>query len=417
MANSSDPLFSLKLRAFRCFRDEIDAEIRPLTLFFGFNQAGKSTLLRLLALLADSLQPGAGPLDLRSPSLRGATFKELGWMGREPNLSPWLTLTAPGSPTESTFRVQYVDKNGLVVNRLQLTPGAAGDKFMVDLDSSVERSGNEIGAQFAGHYRGREWRGALSFDSLFPKGLPEDAERLAGNVRAALGPLQRLQWLHANRLVGADWTRPIRCCRADGADLAPLLRNAPGESVLDGASQWLAGQEGLGNTITVRPSASGEPQLIHGARGREDLPLHLAGEGIRALLPILLCALWAEVEEPAAPTMLAVEEPEAHLHPTLQVSLFDRLVDSVGAGIPVALETHSAYILRAMQLAVLDGRLAPSRVGLHWVGQGSDGASTVTTIGIEPDAALTGWRPDLFEKEQELAHRILDLRWKREETQ
>jgi energy-coupling factor transporter ATP-binding protein EcfA2 len=414
MANPPDRLFALKLQAFRTFRDEATADIRPLTLLYGFNQAGKSTLLRVLALIADSLQPGAGPIDMQSPALRGATFKELGWMGREPNFSPWLTLMAPGTPAEPTFKIQFADENGPVVNRLHLTPGASGDKFKVDLDGVVTRLVNKITAEYAGPYRGESWNGTLSFDNLFPDGLPEQAESLVQSVRKALAPLQHLQWLHASRLAGSDGTRPIRCCRADGSDLPSLLRAAPGPSVLGSASLWLSQQEGIGNEITLRVSASGQPELVHGAPGRERLPLHLAGEGIRALLPILLCALWAETGAPAAPSMLAVEEPEAHLHPTLQVALFDRLVETVRGGIPVVLETHSVYLLRAMQVAVLDRRLTPAQIGLHWIEQGPDGASTVTTIVIEADATLSGWRPDLFEKEQELAHRILDLRWKPE---
>lgn len=416
MANPPDRLFALKLQAFRTFRDEATADIRPLTLLYGLNQAGKSTLLRALALLADSLQPGMGPLDLQSPALLGGTFKELGWMGREPNFSPWLTLVAPEAPEEPTFKIQFADENGPVVNRLHLTAGAGGDKFKVDLDGVVKRLANKITADYAGLYRGGSWNGILSFDSLFPDGLPEQAERLAQSLRRALAPLQRLQWLHANRVTGNVGTRPARCCRADGSDLPSLLRAAPGTSVLDLASLWLSQQEGTGNEVALRVSASGQPELVHGAAGRERLPLHLAGEGFRALLPILLCALWAETDPSAAPSMLAVEEPEAHLHPTLQVALFDRLVETIRAGIPVVLETHSVYLLRAMQIAVLDGRLTPAQVGLHWIEQAADGASTVTTIEIEADATLSGWRPDLFEKEQELAHRILDLRWKAEGT-
>jgi predicted ATPase len=145
--------------------------------------------------------------------------------------------------------------------------------------------------------------------------------------------------------------------------------------------------------------------------------LHLAGEGVRALLPILLCACWADasrsIHDPDAPTMLAVEEPEAHLHPDLQVALFDRLVETVYAGTPVILETHSVYVLRAMQLAVLSGKLAHDDVSLNWVSQAKDGAATVTPISVTEDATLEGWRPAVFEKEQELAHQILDLRWKR----
>ncbi|MGB5065006.1 MAG: AAA family ATPase [Candidatus Competibacter sp.] len=411
MSKPPGRLFTLKLRAFRAFRDEVSIDIRPLTLLYGFNQAGKSTLLRVLALLADSLQAGAGPLDLQSPALRGATFKELGWMGQAPNLSPWLTLSAPGQPNDPTFKIQFSDANGLIVNRLQVTPGIEGDKFKVDLDGTITREGNTISAGYAGTYRGQDWDGVLQFDRFFPSGLPEQAEALVQCVREALAPLQRLQWLYANRLTGGNGARPTRCCSPDGSDLPARLRAASNPSILDSASRWLTQQEGLGNEIALRVNAAGQPELIHGAQGREELPLHLAGEGIRSLLPILLCALWAETHVSTAPSMLAVEEPEAHLHPTLQVALFDRLVETVSQGIPVLLETHSVYLLRAMQVAVLEGRLMPSQVGLHWVEPGSDGASTVTTIGIAADATLSGWRPDVFEKEQELAHRVLDLRW------
>lgn len=415
MAPLPDRLFTLKLQAYRSFRDETVIDIRPLTLLYGFNQAGKSTLLRLLALLADSLQPGAGPLDLQSPALRGASFKELGHLGREPNLSPWLTVVAPGPQADPTFKIQFSENDGLVVNRLYLTPGPDGDKFKVDLANVAGRVGNGMHGSYEGLYRGKDWKGDLDFDSLFPKVLPEDAHLLAQAVRAALAPLERLQWLDANRLAGSGETRRVLCCRPDGEDLPALLRSEPGPAVLETASNWLGKQEGLGEELSLRSDPTGRQQFVHRGFGREALPLALAGEGLRALLPILLCALWAETRAPGAPTMLAIEEPEAHLHPTLQLALFDRLVETVRAGTPVVLETHSVYLLRAMQLAVLEGRLTPAQIGLHWVDQGQDGVSTVAAIGIGADATLTGWRPDLFENEQDLAHRILDLRWKPKE--
>jgi len=326
-----------------------------------------------------------------------------------------LTLAAPG-PANPTLRIQFTEKNGLAVNRIHLTHGPAGDKFKVDLAAIVERAGSGVKGTYEGRYQGKEWTGSLNFTSLIPSDLPDEADRIGQAVRTALTPLGRLQWLDANRLAGGNEIRPTRCCLPDGSDLPSLLRDEPGPAVLGGASRWLATQSGLGEELSLRSDASGRQQLVHRSGSREALPLHLAGEGIRALLPILLCAVWAETHAPGAPTMLAVEEPEAHLHPTTQVALFDRLAQTVQLGIPVVLETHSVYLLRAMQLAVLDGSLKPEQIGLYWVEQEPDGASTITHIEIDPDATLTGWRPDLFEKEQEMAHRILDLRWKAREA-
>ena len=44
------PLPVLQLESFRAFRDRAELELRPLTLLYGRNQVGKSTLLRLLPL-------------------------------------------------------------------------------------------------------------------------------------------------------------------------------------------------------------------------------------------------------------------------------------------------------------------------------------------------------------------------------
>lgn len=406
--------FSIKLKSYRAFRDEASLNVRPLTLLYGQNQAGKSTLLRLLALLADSMQPNAGPLDLDSPSLRGAVFKELGWMGRGSiSLTPEFNIVAETAEPSPRLRIQFADEKGLIVNRLDLTEGPKGDKFRVSLASNSRRSGKEFFATFAGKYKGADWSGDLLFDSYIPQNLPADAEKIAEKIKLLLKPLEKLQWLRANRLVdGTSTDRPVRCCKPDGSDLAAMLSGAYEKTILENAIEWFSKQEGLGNDIAISPGNSGRPQMVIGALGKERLPLHLAGEGIRSLLPILLTACWSESDDGNRPSMLAIEEPEAHLHPTLQVALFDRLLKTISAGVPVVLETHSVYILRAMQVAVLEGRIAAKDVGLHWVSQGNDGAATVDKITVEKDASLTGWRPFVFEKEQELAHRIVDLRWK-----
>ena len=401
----SSSLATLRVRSFRTFRDNTKLPLGPLTLLYGLNQTGKSSLLRLLPLIADSLRQDVPGLDLNSPALCGATFKEIGWMGNPPSYTPWLEII---TKNEESFCLQFNDDNGLFVNRLQLGVRGRPKQFNVSLEEIISHSPKSLIANYAGTWRGKDWSGKLTFKSMMPQGLPNEAqENILDKVNLSLSPVRDLQWLYADRLSSADKNLPTRWCQPSGSDLPGILQN--NQKVVDKASSWL--HEKLGETIRVMVGADRVARFDLGRSAREYLPLRLAGEGIRSLLPILLCACWAESGE-NAPTALVIEEPESHLHPNLQVDLLDRLVETVSKGIPVFLETHSVYILRALQLAVIEKRIAPEDVALFWVEQDRDGASSVVPIEVKPDATLKDWRPGIFEQEQELAHRILDARWR-----
>ena len=405
------PLPVLTVAGFRCFCDETAIELRPLTLLYGHNQAGKSTLLRLLPFLADSLAGPVPAMDWQSPSLGGASFKELGWLGPEPVASPWLTVRAPDGSTE--LALQFTEERGPIVNAVRL--GVAGEpkRFDVSYAGDLKRQATGLRARYDGVWRGRAWSGPLSFSRPLPgEGPPGLPEHVAA-VDALLQPIKAVQWLHANRLpAGSGEGRPARWCRSDGSDLATLLLGQA--AVVERASAWLSDSTSGRETVFVGRDSAGHARLELRRPGSESLPLHLAGEGIRALLPIVAAVCAAEVGGDGMPSMLAVEEPEAHLHPNLQVGLMRRLIATVGEGVPVVLETHSAYLLRAVQLAVLQGGIPAEDVGLYWVEQaGAGGSAAARRVRVADDARLEGWLPATFEEEQRLAYDIVEERWRR----
>jgi AAA ATPase domain/AAA domain len=399
-------LFSIELKSFRAFRERTTVDFRPLTLFYGYNQAGKSTLLRLLPLLADSIYERQGPLHLNSPVLASPLFSELGHISRDGIPRPPMLCLKTDHSGQVSLELQYGDEGGLIVNRLRVTePGhAVLDAAWI---KTLDQRGNLTAATYQGKLRGAEWSGDLQFDSMIPQGLPPELAALIVQLRQAFAPLQRVQWLRANRIrQDGQASALIRCCAADGADIAASMAGHIRKQVLDQAGAWLMTQDDLADRLMI----DSHNRILLGTPGRMELPLYLAGEGVRSLIPILLCACWAESKEARAPSMLAIEEPEAHLHPHLQVALFDRLLQSVSSGIPVVLETHSVYLLRALQLAILEQKIKADDVGLYWVEQ-DKGQASIKEIGIKPNATLHNWRPDVFEKEQELAQQILERRW------
>ena len=401
-------LFNVDVQMFRAFRERTSLNYRPLTMFYGQNQAGKSTLLRMLPLLADSIYEKNGALNMGSDSLASKNFKELGHISGSNGIpsSPILHLKKDSKGT-SDLELQFGDEEGLIVNRIRLKN--AGNR-VIDLtwEKTEERRGESFSALYQGTINEEEWSGNLEFNSLFPSLLPDKETLLIEELQEKFLPLKRLQWLRANRIRLDERPATIhsRCCAADGSDIARKIPVNFRAQILDNATEWLRTQDNLATSISI----DAEQNFRIGMSGRLDLPLYLAGEGLRALLPILLCACWAENKDPFAPTMLAVEEPEAHLHPQLQVALFDRLIKTISLDIPVVLETHSVYMLRAMQLAILKKQILPEDVALYWVEQ-KDGQSVLTKIDVQSDATLNNWRPDVFEKEQELAQQIMEARW------
>src|SRR3990172_11509584 len=69
----------IQLKNFRCFSDSADIPLAPLTVIFGRNNSGKSTILQSLLLLRQTLDsPEYGPrLNLRGLLFDAGTYGDL----------------------------------------------------------------------------------------------------------------------------------------------------------------------------------------------------------------------------------------------------------------------------------------------------------------------------------------------------
>lgn len=102
----------------------------------------------------------------------------------------------------------------------------------------------------------------------------------------------------------------------------------------------------LGGGIHVSPSpVVGFPQFGYRPDGWSDeLPLTNSSSAVSELAPVVL--FLRHVVAPG--DVLIVEEPEAHLHPAAQVKLTNLLAGTVQAGLRVVVTTHSEWILEAL---------------------------------------------------------------------
>ena len=102
----------------------------------------------------------------------------------------------------------------------------------------------------------------------------------------------------------------------------------------------------LGGSIAVeRGEASGYPRFTYTPDGWDhSLPLMNASSMVSELAPVVLYLRhWVRPGR-----VLIVEEPEAHLHPALQVEFTRQLARLVQSGVRVVITTHSDWILEEL---------------------------------------------------------------------
>ncbi len=151
----------------------------------------------------------------------------------------------------------------------------------------------------------------------------------------------------------------------------------------------------LRGAVRTESVAADYPEFLYRPLGwKRDLPLTQASSMVSELAPVVLYV--RHLVRPG--DVLIVEEPEAHLHPAMQVEVIGRLAELVEAGVRVVITTHSEWVLEELANLVRraqvedhgEAALTPERVGV-WrfhppEGKEGDGAHVTE---LKMDAAGT----------------------------
>lgn len=388
-------LTAFSVENYRAFARRQDIEVRPLTLFYGWNSSGKSALVRFLPLLAESIRNGGPPIWLAGEVGRGATWPELVCKATERNLLRIGLRWTEGDELSAEWEV-----GGDLGGRWQETK---------DLKVGIGPSKPNSISVSSGRLTG-----------LVPTADAGDKSMAGLNrLRTAIRDLVAdVQWISGVRVP------PPRLATYGGG--APQILRPDGKDALDHliAAQLRSSADPLLEVIRRLFAALGEQlALDNPMEGAWRLLLHPTGvplvrvnlcdtgEGYAQVLPVLVALARAQV---GGPRILCLEQPELHLHTRAQAELARLLVEcaTCPTGPRLLVETHSEVLLMSVQLAIARGDIGHGQVRVYWVESRADGTSEAVPVDFDESGrpttpSLTGAFDEAVRLGQQLVSRQL----------
>ncbi len=363
-------LRSLHVESFKCFQ-QLDLELRPLTLLSGVNGGGKSSVIQSLVLLSQTLseREWGRTLLLEGPELALGSAADV----LNQNARDRLVLGAATKTERLEWVFKAADRRALSVELERVTRNGAN----VPLSDPIR------------------W--------LLPATRAE-----ASSVVAAL---RRFSWITAER-TGPRELLPLRDeqgHRHAGArgelaagllhwrkddDVRPALRIADAPPTL--LHQTRARMRGFfpGCDLRIVPidgASAVSLQLKSDHRSDFQRPQNV-GFGLTQLFPILVGVLSANEGD-----VLVIENPEVHLHPKAQQTVGTLLAEVAASGVQVIVETHADHVLNGVRLAAKTKAIRHDDVAVHFFGN-SDGTFAPKSPKLDADGRLDFWPEGFFDQ-------------------
>ncbi|RXJ70781.1 hypothetical protein CS022_22405 [Veronia nyctiphanis] len=406
---TSSRLKQFSISNYKSFESRQDIDLGNLNLFYGYNNTGKSSLIRIVKIIADSVKPKTqyfytpSVLDYTSNAARGGLFKDI---VRTSETKISFGLSWQNVSFEATIQQDGIDREK--ITKLSINEHNKKYSFrQSDTDSKLECISDNSDAityknlKFSNFKTLNEKLDNLS-DSVFwisptrkqpPRqfeiglGIPLKIEHDGSGVAEIIWSLAENNSLSFNDI--NSWLSKA-CGR---------VINISGSTIKSGRGRRTVEL----NTISIENSESESPLRI---------PIIESGEGIAQSLPIVtICAMAANGELGEFP-IIAVEQPELHLHPKASIDLanFIMLCIKKNPNITLLLETHSESFMRAIQIAILKDEIDESIVNAYWVYK-DEKSSKINKLKFDEDGYIKGDIPQkVFRENIDFSREISSLR-------
>jgi len=158
-------------------------------------------------------------------------------------------------------------------------------------------------------------------------------------------------------------------------------------------AQWLR-DLGLIHDFNVKPVAKNSnlyQVLVRKTKDSAPVLVTDVGFGVSQVLPVLTLCYYV----PPHSTII-LEQPEIHLHPSVQAGLADVFIDAVKTrNIQVLVESHSEHLLRRLQRGIAEEKMKAEDTALYFCDT-ADGRSELVPLNMDPVGNISNWPKDFF---------------------
>lgn len=133
------------------------------------------------------------------------------------------------------------------------------------------------------------------------------------------------------------------------------------ESASDALEYWLVEHLGLAKSIEIRPLLNGDILQAILKNENIEVPINHMGFGTGQIVPVIYQVLMSPQG------FFIVDEPEIHLHPSMQSKLADFFLNMAMIGKQVILETHSEHLINRLIYLTLKYPAIREKIRMYWV--------------------------------------------------
>ena len=342
----------------------VSMKISNITLLFGLNSAGKSSVIQAINLLRQSYWEN-----------RKKGIDNIYLNGDMVNLG---TINEVLNKTTDEHKIRFVfmdDKDECTDVTIKNPEEHYYEDVIDDVEATVSSEMSIFGDRYC--YIGAEHIGPQLKYSM------KEWNRAGSNIFGVDGKYV-VPFLAEN---GETFKVPKKMC----------LPEAKSDKLIDQVTAWMSKiSPGIQLRTEIELYERNSKLIINYSNEREMLsgftPISV-GFGISYVLPIIVVLLIS-----ASDAMVLLENPESHLHPGAQSWMADLISRAAQNGAQIICESHSDHIINGVRLAVKKKTIKQSDVSIKYFNKDFDQNTNVINIDIDKNGNLSEYPKGLLDE-------------------